>query len=232
MGTITGLTADRMLEIEAASIVDGDVVGDDLFLTRHDGTPINVGNVRGIPGPKGDIGPSAAPPLVTSLPALPTDGQEVFFVASAAQGVIWHLRYRAASPNAQKWEFVGGRPLRKEENTPQTTSTATTWLDLGTVGPSITVPLTGAYDVSWSTVVNIGTAGAQTTYAGPAVAAGTPAFSSKTALNNVNQYQTTFQKRPIVWTANQECRLRYRIQIAVLTAFDERWIEILPQWVG
>ena len=43
MGTITGLTAERMLEIEAASVVDGDIVGDNLFLTRKDGTPLNAG---------------------------------------------------------------------------------------------------------------------------------------------------------------------------------------------
>lgn len=54
MATVTGLTAERMLEIEAASIVDGDVVGDNLILTRHDSTQINAGSVR---GPQGDAGP-------------------------------------------------------------------------------------------------------------------------------------------------------------------------------
>jgi hypothetical protein len=56
MATITGLTAARMLEIEAASVVDGAVVGDDLFLTRKDGSLVNAGHVRGIPGPEGPIG--------------------------------------------------------------------------------------------------------------------------------------------------------------------------------
>lgn len=60
MATITGLTADRMLEIEAASVVDGDVVGNDLFLTKHDGTIINAGNVRGPVGPDGPMGHSVA----------------------------------------------------------------------------------------------------------------------------------------------------------------------------
>ncbi len=56
MATITGLTAERMLEIEAASVVDGDVSGNDLILTRHDGTIINAGNVRGPAGPTGPMG--------------------------------------------------------------------------------------------------------------------------------------------------------------------------------
>lgn len=56
MGSATGLTADRMLEIEAASVVDGEVVGDDLVLTRHDGTTIDAGNVRGPAGTGGGGG--------------------------------------------------------------------------------------------------------------------------------------------------------------------------------
>lgn len=51
MATVNGLSKERMLEIEAASVVDGHVVGDDLMLTKHDGTEFYAGNVR---GPKGD----------------------------------------------------------------------------------------------------------------------------------------------------------------------------------
>ena len=56
MATVTGLTADRMLAIEAASVVDGDVVGDNLVLTTKGGTQINAGNVRGPAGAQGPIG--------------------------------------------------------------------------------------------------------------------------------------------------------------------------------
>jgi len=68
MTTITGLTAERMLEIEAASVVDGDVAGNDLFLTRHDGTIINAGNVRGPAGPTGPMG--AALSVLSDIPVL------------------------------------------------------------------------------------------------------------------------------------------------------------------
>lgn len=46
MATVTGLTAERMLEIEAASVVDGEL--DDtgsLILTRKDGQTIDAGNL-------------------------------------------------------------------------------------------------------------------------------------------------------------------------------------------
>jgi hypothetical protein len=45
MATVTGLTADRMLEIEAASVIDGDVIDGELILTKHDGSTIDAGSV-------------------------------------------------------------------------------------------------------------------------------------------------------------------------------------------
>ena len=59
MATITGLTAARMLQIEAESINNATKVGDNLILIRHDGTQINLGSIKGntgAQGPKGDPG--------------------------------------------------------------------------------------------------------------------------------------------------------------------------------
>ena len=47
MSIVTGLTAARMLAIEAASVVSGAISGDNLILTKFDGSTINAGNVRG-----------------------------------------------------------------------------------------------------------------------------------------------------------------------------------------
>jgi hypothetical protein len=45
MATVTGLTAARMLAIEAASVVDGEIdVNGHLILTKHDGTSFDAGN--------------------------------------------------------------------------------------------------------------------------------------------------------------------------------------------
>jgi hypothetical protein len=52
-------------------------------------------------------------PYVTSLPASPSDGQEVFYAADATNNVIWNLRYRSGSASTYKWEFVGGDPLEE-----------------------------------------------------------------------------------------------------------------------
>lgn len=68
MSTVTGLTAARMLAIEAASVIDGDIVGDNLILTKHDGSQINAGDVRGPEGPTGPVGSDTT--VVSSLPVL------------------------------------------------------------------------------------------------------------------------------------------------------------------
>jgi hypothetical protein len=59
MATVTGMTAAAMQAILDGTVESAAVVGNDLILTLHDGTPVNAGNVRGdqgIPGPPGDIG--------------------------------------------------------------------------------------------------------------------------------------------------------------------------------
>lgn len=46
MATVTGVTAERADQIEAASIVGATIQGNDLVLTTHGGTLINVGRVK------------------------------------------------------------------------------------------------------------------------------------------------------------------------------------------
>jgi Pectate lyase superfamily protein len=48
VATVTGLTADRMLEIEAASVVSGSIDGSGhLILTKHDASTVDAGAIRG-----------------------------------------------------------------------------------------------------------------------------------------------------------------------------------------
>ena len=57
----------------------------------------------------------AGPPtVVTSMPTTPYEGQEVYYVADATNGVMWRFRYRGASPSPYKWEFVGGSDILTE----------------------------------------------------------------------------------------------------------------------
>lgn len=92
---------------------------------------------------------NAAPALVTSLPGSPFDGQEIYFSADPTNGVVWHLRYRSASGSSYKWEYVGGSELAAEVSTVDSlANVGGTYTDFATVGPSVTVPLAGDYEVS------------------------------------------------------------------------------------
>jgi hypothetical protein len=89
MTTVTGITAARGAAIEAASVVDGEVVGDDLILTKFDGSTINAGNVRGADGPTGPTG--------VSIPSGGTTGQALVKLSATNYDVAWSTFLNAAS---------------------------------------------------------------------------------------------------------------------------------------
>lgn len=89
---------------------------------------------------------SVTPPqYVTTLPSAPVNGQEIYYAADTASGVIWHFRYNGASSSSYKWEFLGGGALTASIDTNQTLSSGSGWQDLATAGPSIISPFAGDY---------------------------------------------------------------------------------------
>ena len=79
MGVVTGLTAARMLAIEAASIVSGVVNGSGrLILTKYSGATIDAGNVVGPQGTNGTNG--------TNGTTAPTGGMIQWPAAAAPSG--------------------------------------------------------------------------------------------------------------------------------------------------
>lgn len=82
---------------------------------------------------------------VTALPGSPYDGQTVDYIADGANGVVWRLRYRSAT---SKWERVGGSPLVHEVSGAATLNAGTSNTDVSG-GPTLTVPLTGVYDIEF-----------------------------------------------------------------------------------
>jgi hypothetical protein len=97
----------------------------------------------------------ALPPLVANLPALPVDGQEVYYRAGT-NGPIWHLRYSAAmnTLDGYGWEFVGGSQIA----TSAQTSTALSATITGAL-VSLTPPLSGLYEIDFGANLYISTAG-------------------------------------------------------------------------
>jgi microcystin-dependent protein len=117
MTTVTGLTAERMLAIEGASVVDGEVnAGGSLILTKHDGSTIDAGPVvgpvgaPGAPGAQGPPGQGSIPGEIKMwpsnvLPAVATYGKWVWADGST--------QLTASSPKAAAnidpvWRTFGG----------------------------------------------------------------------------------------------------------------------------
>lgn len=97
-------------------------------------------NLRASGGPRSTTPPTA------------TNEQMWFYPADTTNGVVWALKYNSGSASAYKWECVGGASMCLEVATDETTA-STTYVDLATVGPSITVPRAGDYEVEWGASV-------------------------------------------------------------------------------
>lgn len=89
----------------------------------------------------------------TTLPASPVDGQSYYYIADATNGVVWHMRYRAANTD---WEFVGGPPLVASDFAARSRATVAhaTWTYIdNTNDPRVTIPVTGDYVIQLSSTL-------------------------------------------------------------------------------
>jgi hypothetical protein len=176
----------------------------------------------------------SGPARVTSLPASPTDGQEVYYVADATNGILWHLRYNAGSASAYKWEFVGGSALRTQVDAKENT-TVVSYGNLTTVGPDVTVPLVGDYDVSFgAAIISQGTT--HLSSMGLTVNAAAVVAGDEASVNNqTNTVGATamMTRRKTAIPASALLRMQYKTNSAGLVAdFSFRWLQVIPIRVG
>lgn len=118
-----------------------------------------------------DVSPAG---LVAALPGAPVDGQTIAYqnAAMAAAGAVWRLCYRAASPSAYKWEFIGGDALFDEVGAGVAPSVGS-WVDTAG-GPTLTAPLAGDYVVRFGALALPPQTAAAAVNSGFRVAAGGP----------------------------------------------------------
>ena len=165
-------------------------------------------------------------PEVAALPGSPSDGDEVYYVADATNNIKWHLKYKTS---ASKWEFLGGNPMMATVAT-QESFNAGGPVDLATVGPSITVPLTGSYRIRYGA-----DAASSAIYTTPWIQlsiGGLADATTKLYINN-GTYAGTGAAFPITKsiTASQVVKLQYGADNGQggYTDYDRyRWIEITP----
>lgn len=110
MATITGLTAERMLEIEGATVIGGEIVGDHLILHKHDGTEVDAGPMP--PGPQGPVGPAGGliPGEIRIWPGSVLPSVVEFGKWAWADGAVYPVAdYPKAAANiAPQWRTFGG----------------------------------------------------------------------------------------------------------------------------
>jgi hypothetical protein len=97
---------------------------------------------------------------LTALPGNQPDGTVIRYKAAllstgAAEDVWWTLTYDAAS----SYWYVSGFPLTQEIDTAETTA-STSYVDIATVGPKITVPFAGDYLITIGAELQNSVAGA------------------------------------------------------------------------
>lgn len=171
---------------------------------------------------------------VTALPGSPSNGQEVNYLADATNGVVWTLKYRSGSGSAFKWEFVGGTGLASEVATDQANAGSTTYVDLATVGPQVTVPLAGDYVAQWGNETFSNSA----VYSFMALKRGAAATANADSIQvypSVAATQTLAPARRLLLTgltASTVIKAQYRAGAAVTVNHRKRWLELIPVRVG
>jgi len=161
----------------------------------------------------------------SSPPGSPVDGMIWRLPASSSTGVYWFFQYDS-SQATYKWVFMGGPPLTSEVATSETSNSAT-YVDLATVGPSITLPRGGDYIVSHgnSCFNAVGAKQYQTVKLGAAAAADAHACIHD-AVNLTDTPSKTFRSNGA--SASDVYKLMYRNNVTNTGTWLERWISVTP----
>jgi hypothetical protein len=184
--------------------------------------------------------------IYTQLPPLAYDGMECLLLVDQNNGITWHLRYRAfqtdnvtPNPSAYKWEVVGSASdLFAEVETGENKASNGAISDLATVGPSLTIPVSGDYDFLYGMAgsANGGGAGAPEAYCYLNINGVTDNTSLATlGFNNVSSGTTSAMrsKRKTAMVANQVVKLIYGANNTGGSMFlSRRWIRARPIRVG
>lgn len=164
----------------------------------------------------------------------PTDGQEVYIIVDATNGVIWHFRYNAGSGSSFKWEFLGGPALmaviEQAEGTYETT-TSGTYVDLTTVGPSVTVPRAGDYFIHFGAQASLPATSGQGANMSIKLGASAIANAERVLGQSVAGVAQPFSlartmKRTLA--INDVLKAMYRADAGSAAGFNDRFVSAIP----
>ena len=171
--------------------------------------------------------PPIAVALVTTPPASPVDGQETILVDNPANpAYLWRLRWNQA---AARWEFLGGTNLRGTVATSETTTTIGSYVNLTTVGPTVTVPRAGDYAVRFGATVLDSAADSQINVGVGAGDFSTPAAEARGHISAANYHQTIVGETLLTGlAAGAVLRLKYQHAVAGTLTVLNRYLAVTP----
>ena len=181
--------------------------------------------IKAIPDtPRGGMTATYTPPIVTSLPLVPQFGDQVVYAADSTNGVYWLLQYDASG--TYPWKFIGGAPTYHEILTGQQT-TSTSFVDLATVGPTLTAPLAGDYSVAFG--VSLWKADGNYSVAAIKIGAAT-ASANDAIVNHATNGGRSSGSRVMTRTlaANDVVKVQYRVDAGTAGDFASRFLNITP----
>jgi hypothetical protein len=207
----------------AGTIVNADIAAAaGLAISKLAGYPSDVTKVLKGDGSWGTI---AGGGFGTTLPGSPSDGDEYNYIADATNGVVWRLKYKTS---LAAWCFEGGPPLYAEVATAQTRS-ASTYDNLTTTGPTVTLPaLAGDWDIEHGFSISalsgaLGATPARMSYSIGASAAVDTDYTYGLARSSYSRYQ-----RKTGLAASIALVGKYASDGTVTVTFENRWIAVTP----
>lgn len=180
--------------------------------------------------------PVQRPLLVSALPTAPSDSEEVFFqnALMGEAGIVWHLRYRASSASAHKWEFVGGAALYAYSNNHAKAVAAETWEAIS--GPSVNAPLAGDYEIRHDVTMENSSAVSPVNMSGIAIAGAAPSEESQGTANPVDltsgRSRVAVAYRQTGVSASQSLAQRYWANVAETLTISRAHLLIVPIRLG
>lgn len=158
-------------------------------------------------------------------------GDEVYLEVDATNGVLWHLVYESTE-TTYKWRYLGGPPLSSEIATSETV-TSTTYVDLATVGPTLTMSRAGDYELDFGAQLDSdnGASGDQAMWASPKIGAATAADVDAAFLSAPagTRMQASVSRRvKKTCAASDVVKLQYRTGAAFAYPVKNRWLKITP----
>lgn len=167
---------------------------------------------------------------VTVLPGSPVDGQVVNFLADAANGVIWQLRWRAAG-GTYKWEFVGGSPMKHRIDADEFfPANSGVYMDATTGGPVLTLPLPGEYRYEFT--ANLWVGGQTLAAAGACglnidgVAPAGPNVTAAVCSDGVSETMTKIGEFTVL-TSGRVVKMQYNLPPGSGTGMHTRWRHLM-----